>query len=191
MLISRVAGTVTEPVTLSEAKAHLRVLHSAEDTLIGGLVTAAREHAEQITGRSLAQKTYDAWWPAFPASGTILLPRPPVASVTGVYYLPVSGGDATQLDAAYFDTLLEDVDAPVIKLKSGQSWPSTATGDKAVRVRFVAGGITEEHVSLLHAIKLLIEHLYHNRGVTSDGKLDAVPRAFSALVAPHKLHGWI
>jgi hypothetical protein len=49
--------TGTEPVTLSDIKAWLKVDFSTEDTLITALITEVREHIEQFTGRSLVAST--------------------------------------------------------------------------------------------------------------------------------------
>lgn len=48
-----------EPMTLAQAKQYLRVDagYADDDGLITGLITAAREYAERITGRCLAQRT--------------------------------------------------------------------------------------------------------------------------------------
>lgn len=51
-------GTITEPVTLAEAKSYARCLTgTTEDTLFGILIVAAREAIENLTGLSLVSKT--------------------------------------------------------------------------------------------------------------------------------------
>lgn len=42
---------MTEPITLAEAKAHLRVIYDDEDEYIKTLITAARQYAEQYQNR--------------------------------------------------------------------------------------------------------------------------------------------
>ena len=50
-------GTITEPVTLAECKAYMRLSNTDEDTLISSLIKAARELIEKYTGLSLIRKT--------------------------------------------------------------------------------------------------------------------------------------
>ena len=62
-LIKTVQPT-TEPVTLAEAQLHLRLdlfgspPSHPDDTLVETLITAARENAEQYTGVTISQATY-------------------------------------------------------------------------------------------------------------------------------------
>lgn len=56
----------SEPVTLAEAKAWLKVDHDAEDTLIQLLITAVRERCEAITGLSLMTQQWVAYLPYWP-----------------------------------------------------------------------------------------------------------------------------
>ena len=50
--LTRQTPPAVEPVTVAEAKAHLRVDISDDDTYIGTLITAAREWCEEYLDRS-------------------------------------------------------------------------------------------------------------------------------------------
>ena len=58
-----------EPVSLIEAKSHLRVDSdfTADDNLIRGLITSARQEAEQICRRALIKQTWKLAIDHFPA----------------------------------------------------------------------------------------------------------------------------
>ena len=75
-----------EPVSLQEAKRHMVVLHDADDLLILGFITAAREVVEQQTGYALATATYD-WTPV--GADRSELPIEPAEIVSGPDDYPV------------------------------------------------------------------------------------------------------
>jgi uncharacterized phiE125 gp8 family phage protein len=60
-----------EPVSLAEAKLHLRVENSVteDDTLIAALIVAARQRAEVITRRAFVTQTWKTVIDQFPAPG--------------------------------------------------------------------------------------------------------------------------
>ncbi len=64
-----VTAPTEEPVSLAEAKLHLRVDYSNDDVLIGALITAARQHAENDTRRALVTQTWRQVLDQFPAPG--------------------------------------------------------------------------------------------------------------------------
>ena len=57
MALVMTTGPVVEPLTLTEAKAHLRVDSTVEDPLISSLITAARQHIETTLTIALITQT--------------------------------------------------------------------------------------------------------------------------------------
>ncbi len=161
MLITVTPATV-EPVTLEEAKAHLRVDHDADDGLISSLITAAREAVELFTGRALAAATY-RW--ASEDCGPYLLPIWP-ASVS----LVSSVVNGSRIDAESFE------------FDSDRSLVSGYFGS-AVRVEFATepGPVPE---SLKAAIKLRIEALYD----ASPDEKQTLIQAADALAHPFRMN---
>ena len=51
------SGPAVEPVTLSEAKAHLRLETTAEDALVTSLIMTSRLHIEAALGLALTRRT--------------------------------------------------------------------------------------------------------------------------------------
>ena len=73
--------TGTEPVTLNEVKAWLKVDFATDDSLITDLIKAVREHVEQFTGRSFVASTIVLT--VYGEAGEILrLPFPDVDEIT-------------------------------------------------------------------------------------------------------------
>lgn len=73
---------VTEPVSVAEQKAYSRFTLSDDDTIIGELITSARQRLEKWTGRSFGSKSITAYWQTF--SKEVELPYSPVISITSV-----------------------------------------------------------------------------------------------------------
>src|SRR3546814_16072395 len=87
---------MTEPVSLAEAKAHLRV--TDDDPYISDLSTyimAARKHVEQLLNASIVIQTRTLELDAFPADGRISLPYGPVTGVTTSAHNHADGKHAT------------------------------------------------------------------------------------------------
>jgi hypothetical protein len=93
-------GTITEPVTLAEAKNYCRVSTNADDDLITDLITQSREAIEKATGLCLTSKNVTIWFnnPA----GNIQMPFGPMNSTTFKLYDTNTGNEI--LAANYFLT---------------------------------------------------------------------------------------
>jgi len=163
--LSLLTAPATEPLTTAEAKAHLRVQHADEDTLIDGLVKAARQLVEDRTGRQLVTATWDVTFDRFPCGRERLkLPKFPTQSVTSVTYKDTNGDPQTWPTADYrVDTKREPA---VIAPAASAYYPSTIREPAAVTVRVVAGYGAASAVpqAAKQAMYLIIAHLYEHRG---------------------------
>lgn len=169
-----------EPVSLKEAKAQVRVDYDDEDLLLDLCITAAREYAEEKTGRALVDRNWELVLDGFPA-GPIEIRRVPLdpESVEIVY---IDNGGAEQTIA---NSDLVVVAGEPARVAPAESWPSTRRGRiGAVVVRFVAGPSTAEGgvPKLLKSAMLLhIGDLFANREETIVGTIVA-PRGALAEV---------
>lgn len=183
-MVADVAGLVLatppelEPISLAEAKAHLRVDIDAEDTLISSIIVAARQAAEAEMGKQLITASYELNLDRFPCSRVIELPRPPLQSVESITYYDADG-DSTVLSAATYYHVDTARKPGRIVLRDGQTWPTTETGRPgAVVIAYTAGmGDDSDAVDELirMGILMLITHLFENRAAVSDGAKVEVP----------------
>ena len=97
MSLTILSPPATEPISLSDAKAHLRVTHTAEDALIASLITAAREHIEAELG--LAMITTGFREEGAVGDRGLPLSRGPTPAITAVSRSDGAGG-WTALDAS-------------------------------------------------------------------------------------------
>lgn len=135
----------SEPVTVSAAKAHLRVDHSDEDTLIASYITQAREYVETVTGRPLMPQTHlwkgDAF-EAFPRDThqpeAIIVPKAPLASVTSIVYQDAAGASQTWSSSLYVVSTPTEQPGRITPA-FGESYPSTRNEPDAVTMTLVTG----------------------------------------------------
>lgn len=152
-----------EPVTLDEAKSHLKVDVTDEDTLIESLITTARKHIEQLTWLQLISATYTLKMDCLP-TGAIIVPRPPLQSVSSITY--EDENDATQTLATSEYTVDASSFPGRIVPAFGESWPATLGHINDVTVAYIAGygdSGTSVPGPLKHAILMLTEYLHKNR----------------------------
>lgn len=138
MTLLLITAPTVEPLTATEVKDHLHIDDSVNDEDFAGWIAAARQEAEQLTGRALITQTWERVLNEFPA-GAIQLGWPPVISITSVKYIDTSGVEQTLSAGAY--TLDEATDPGYLYPSVAYpTWPSTQAGrPNAVRVRFTAG----------------------------------------------------
>lgn len=180
-----------EPLTLEETRLHLRISHDAEDALIAGLIATARMACEQATGLSLINRGYSLWldgWPGQESRGwwdgmregvrsvvpqAVLLPRPPLCSVEGIYIYDAAGTPAVFPPAHYYaDTLRRP---GRVLLQTGIAAPQPARIANGIEIRYTAGfGTAPQAVPamLRQGMKQLVAYLYENRGDAPERALE-------------------
>jgi uncharacterized phiE125 gp8 family phage protein len=169
--LSVVTEPTSEPLTEKEAREHLRFAGDYETDLILALVAAARRYCETYTGRAFITQTLRLTLDCFPAN-EILLPRPPLASVTNIQYTD-SDGDTQTVDSSTY--VVDAAAVPGrIALAYGEQWPTDAIEQiAAVRINYVAGygDAADVPQTIKHAMRLLIEHWFiHRAAVDNVGK---------------------
>lgn len=194
--LSVLVEPTVEPITLAEAKLHLRVDHSDEDALITALITAARVHVERYTRRTLTYTAYRMLLDVFPID--IRLPRSPAVSaaantVTGIAYATpriryYDDDDSLQTltyAGADFELLLAN-NPPLLVLPALGDWPTVYTGHRgAVEIDWIAGyGAAASSVPqpLRIAIRMLVAHWYEQREAVAAGTMSEVPLAVQSLM---------
>ena len=125
-------------ISTANAKAHLKVDISDDDTLIDTLVVATRTYIEEYTGRTLVPKTLKLYLDRFPYDGqSILLPDGPTVSISSVQYVDGDGTTQTWSSSNY------SIDAVSIPARLSPaynvSYPSTRTQNNAVIITYIAG----------------------------------------------------
>jgi hypothetical protein len=164
----QLALPANEPVVLADAKNYLRIdpSTSQDDTLITNLIRGAREHAEKITGRALAQRAFRlvldsmpyytdtiqsqlAYPPSYYAlprysstlwnySQMIKLPFPPCISVEQMRYIDSSGNPQTLHQDTDF-VLDRQTELARIFPTPGQYWPANLYVANSCIIDYVAG----------------------------------------------------
>lgn len=81
-MLRLVAAASSEPVSLAQAKQHLREISAARDELIALWITAAREEVELQTGYALADATWE-WTPVGERTGPLPVWPGTVTSAAG------------------------------------------------------------------------------------------------------------
>lgn len=185
----RQAAPASEPITVLEAQEHLRVDQDDDWDVIDGLIKAARTHVEEEYHWALITQTWDAYYSGFPPStGELVIPRPPLQSVTEVEYT-TAAGTPTTLSASLYNVDTNSKPGR-ITLKRDESWPADSldTGTP-IRVRFVAGygAAFDVPESIRHALKLLVDNWYEHRGEGVVGTVIApLPFAVRTLLGAHR-----
>jgi len=186
------------PVSLDDAKAHLRVTVADEDDLISGLIrmaTARLDGRDGLLGRALAPQTWQLVRHGFPGKAApIMLPLPPLMSVDTVAYFDPDGA-GQMLDAVDYRVIGGGGGPSTLLPAQNKTWPATLDELESVTITFTAGyddGASPPGVSLPEPLKAAlmfdIAHLYqHREAVMMGADAGEVPLGYRDLIQPFRI----
>lgn len=206
---SRVTPPAAGPITLAQAKAHLRLDSDDEDDFVQTLIDAATQifdgtgkARDGVLGCAMMTQTWlletERWvvpfrrkLPRFSSDYRIWIEHGPVQAVESieVYASDVlTTWSPTQWRVGHEDTRTFITTAP------GGSWPTYDFREDAFQVTFTTGygdAATDVPAPLRAAMLLMIGHLFENRQsvIVSASRAVAieVPQTIDRLIAPYKI----
>lgn len=184
------------PVSLEQAKAHLRVADDAEDAQITAAIAAAAGHLDGyagILGRALMPQVWSEFFGFWPASRALELRLAPVASIVSVR-ARVADGTEADLDPAAYRLLSGSSARPILLFGVDAALPSLASAPDAVTVTYQAGyplGTDQKPTvppALVSAILLMVGDLWRFRDSVQLGPSTPIPMSVTVdrLVAPFR-----
>lgn len=187
----------TEPVTLAELKSQLRITSSDQDTMLGSIILAARQKAEEFTKRFLrvgaTEKAaiYRMFLDKFPDDGNreIKIYQCPVTVISSIYYYNASGV-LTLLDTDYYDS--DIISEPArIQEAYGYSWPTIQDRINAIYIEFQSGYklATSVPPEIKQGILMIAAHLYENPSdIVTGTQVNTIPKASEWLLNDFRLN---
>jgi uncharacterized phiE125 gp8 family phage protein len=203
MGLKLITPSAVDAITLTEAKDHLSVVDSDDDTYITALVKSACANAEAWMGRALIDQTWDLYLDSFPPglnSGfgssqhlEILIPKPPLIEVISIAYDQPDGTEATVDGGNYY---VDNVTEPGWVVPAGTlTWPTPIAAINSVRVRFRAGYLDTSSppqnavpFDIKAGILLSVGSMFENREQVVVGTIASkLPWGAENLLRPHRV----
>ncbi len=189
-LVQTVAPT-EEPIDLTEARLHLKLSSTAEDSLITGFIKTARQIIERYLNRALITQTWelymDCWEPI------IEIPFGNLSS-NGfkIEYRDATGTLVTLQSDQYW--VVTTADPGYVKRAYTTVFPVLQLGrPDAIKITFTCGYGSAANVPqpIKDAMKLWIGDLYENRGTVAIGPgltIGKIPNYIQDLIHSYKLY---
>ena len=187
MTLVLITPPAVEPVSLVEAKAHLRLTGTDDDDYLAALIAAARIQVEAATRRVLIEQTWRAYRDEWPSDGRVTLPLMPVRSIAEIT-LYDADGTPTVLAADRWS--LDTASSPARLFLRGAA-PASRRVFNGLEIDVVAGygpsGLDVPQPLRL-AVMMLVARWYENReGVAYGVVPSSIADPFEALVAPFRV----
>lgn len=178
------AAPATEPLTLDDVKAHLRLDNADEDGLLASLITTARDHLERMTGLLPITQGWRLYLDQAPQDGVIQILKGPLQRIEAARFYDAAGQAVA-------------IPAPTIAFERN-GFPARVTlrapcAGLPVEIDFTAGlAATGNEVpgSIRRALLLHVAAMFEYRGAVNAADQPAVlPEGYDRLIAPFRLRG--
>ncbi|CAN7336001.1 head-tail connector protein [Bosea sp. LjRoot90] len=187
-----VTAPTAKPVTVAEAKAHLRVDHDLDDALIERAIDAAISHLDGyggILGRALMAQRWRQFFSFWPASRCLPLSLAPAAAIVEVRVRAPDGSESVVDPAGY--RLLAAASRPQVLFPVSASLPALDSAPDAIAVTYGAGyGETADKVPapIRQAMLLMVGDMYRFPETVVLGSSSAPPMSASVdrLLGPYR-----
>jgi len=176
-------------VSLNEAKEHLRIGHTDDDSYITRLTHAAQLVCESLTGTNFTGNTYtfycDNW------EQTTEIPEvSSILSITSITYKDTSGLLTIWNPSNYY--LAPGSQRSRIELVDGKSYPDLYDGIQNITISFttipVWGKVTNLNEVAKQAVLITISDMYENRQSVIVGRIaSSIPRTAQFLLDTLKI----
>jgi uncharacterized phiE125 gp8 family phage protein len=186
MALILTAPPAADPVTLAEAKAHLRIDGTAEDALVSSLILTARLHVEAALGLALITQSWSYLLDAWP-EGAVRLPIRPLQSVSAVKLTAADGAVTTLPPVRY---LLDGAGLPPRLVPVGGPLPEPGATALGIEIAFIAGygnAAADVPSPIRQAMLLLIAHWFEHREPAQETAIARIPSAVSELLMPYRI----
>lgn len=181
------AAPPVEPVTVDEAKAHLRIDHSDEDAYLASLITASRLQIEAALDIVLISQIWSWKLDSWPDGRELHFPIWPLQSVETVR---VTGETGTVDELSLDGFTIDGTSKPARLISASGAWPRPGVPALGIEIAFTAGfGDSADDVpsAVRHALLMLVAHWYEHREPVDLGKTPTpVPEPISALLMPYR-----
>lgn len=190
--VTRTTEPTTEPITLDEAKKHLRLIDFTEDdAYITALISVARRTVEDMIGRALIDTTFTQTAYAWQTATQLL--RGNGHTIDSVKYDDTDNVEQTVSSSDYELGPFGDGCA-ALYLRDTFTEPDLydQPGAGRIRIAYTAGygaAATDVPEPLRQAVFYLVAHLYDNRApVGINVNLNKMPFTVEALTGPYKIY---
>ena len=184
--------SATDYITLAQIKTHLRVTSSDDDTYIGTLLNACFDYISNLLGYEIRKSTVDYFF-----SDNVLHIPARILSITSVHYRDTNGDLQAWTDYDEVLTISANYGYDITLI----SEPDLYAYGWKYKVTVVEGfGKSADSVDvskifpddIRHAIYLLAEHLYANRGSVLVGVNAAeLPINHNALISKYSIKEFV